>query len=264
MLRMPLALLTLLLMMLRPVAANELYFLGQPIPDIKKPWASADYRQLLEALRTVQTNHTDALPRRGGEFTGPLYQRMINPDNYRSQLNIHIPLEQRQEEARHTLSHLRELMRLYLDFNAAQQPYAGEALGLMSYSLRQQAVLFTLTVEFWMTLSGEERRNPVRVRGLQDTKAAAAQLTRSAFDFLPMIQQFGAAELEQYAAELAVQLPELFVHLPSPARSELIERVNTLAREHAVTGVRERLTGLQPILAAVQADMQTKTVARAD
>lgn len=257
--RPALVLFALLLLILRPLAAAELYFLGQPIPDIGKPWASADYQRLLEALRKVRGSQADALPRRGGEFTGPLYQRMVSRENFRPQLNIYLPLEQRQDEARETLYHLRELMRLYLDFTAADQPYAGEALGLMSHSLRQQAVLFTLTVEFWMTLSDGERQSPVRLRGLGETKAAATQLTRSALDFLEMTRQFGAAELEQYGAELAEQLPELFVHLPAPARGDMLARLDTLAMEHPLPGVRQHLAALQPALLAIEADMRGKS-----
>ena len=248
-----------LLLVLRPLAATELYFLGEPIPDIQRPWSSEDYRQLLDTLRKVQGSQADALPRRGGEFTGPLYQRMVNPENFRPQLNIYVALEQRQEQARDILLHLRELLRLYLDFKAAQQPYASEALGLMSHSLRQQAVLFTLTVEFWMTLSEEERRSPVRLQGLRDTKEAAAQLTRSALDFLDMTRQFGAAELEQYASELSGQLTELIVHLPAPARAEVLARLDSLAREHPLAAVRDRLNALQPTLLAIEDDMRAKS-----
>ena len=123
----------------------------------------------------------------------------------------------------------------------------------------QQAVLFTLTVEFWMTLSEEERRSPVRLQGLRDTKEAAAQLTRSALDFLDMTRQFGAAELEQYASELSGQLPELFVHLPAPARAEVLARLDSLAREHPLAAVRDRLNALQPTLLAIEDDMRAKS-----
>lgn len=255
----PALLALLLLLVLRPLAATELYFLGQPIPDIQRPWGSEDYRRLLDTLRTVRDRQADALPRRGGEFTGPLYQRMVDPENFRPQLNIYVALEQRQNEARETLAHLRELLRLYLDFTVARQPYASEALGLMSHSLRQQAVLFTLTVEFWMTLSEEERHSLVRLQGLRDTKEAAAQLTRSALDFLDMTRQFGAQELEQYAAELTSQLPELFVHLPATSRSEVLARLDSLAREHPLAEVRDRLVALQPTLQAIEDDMRAKS-----
>ncbi len=43
---LPLAIL--LLVLLSPVQAAELFYLGQKIPDIHKPWNSADYQQLLE------------------------------------------------------------------------------------------------------------------------------------------------------------------------------------------------------------------------
>ena len=257
--RASIALLALLLLVLRPLAASELYFLGQPIPDILKPWVSADYRQLLEALHKVRGQQADALPRRGGEFTGPLYRRMVDPENFRAQLNIYQPLEQRQEEARETLLQLRELMRLYLDFSAERQPYASEALGLMSHSLGQQAVLFSLTVEYWITLSAEERRSPVRLQGLRDTKAAAAQLSRSALDLLEMAQQFGAQELAQYAADLASRMPELFVHLPVQARNDLLTRLETQAREHPVVEVRERLGALRPMLLTIEEDMRARS-----
>ncbi|MEM8240122.1 hypothetical protein Q4R49_20715, partial [Morganella morganii subsp. sibonii] len=85
-------------------------------------------------------------------------------------------------------------------FRAAKQPYGAEALGLMSYSLREQSILFTLTVEFWMTLSQAEQRNPARLQGMQETKAAAAMLTGSALDYLGLTAQFERQDLVLYSA----------------------------------------------------------------
>ena len=254
----PLAILlpVLLIMLLRPLHAAELFYLGQKIPDIHKPWNSADYQQLLEALEKVDGSQVNALPRRSGEFTGPIYQRMVSEENFRPQLNIYAPLELRQNEAREALFRLKELMRLYFDFRAAQQPYAAEALGLMTYSLRQQVVLFTLTTEFWMTLSHSEQRNPVRLQGLQETKAAAAMLTSSALDYLGLTQQFGREELVLYSAELAKQLPELFVHLGGGVREQLLERIAQLADRHAYEEVRRSMADLLPVLSGLQRDMQ--------
>jgi hypothetical protein len=252
-----------LLVLLAPVQATELFYLGQKIPDIHKPWNSADYQQLLEALSKVDSTQLNALPRRSGEFTGPIYQRMVSEENFRPQLNIYAPLELRQNEAREALFRLKELMRLYFDFRAVQQPYAAEALGLMSYSLRQQAVLFTLTTEFWMTLSESEQSNPVRLQGLHETKAAAAMLTSSALDYLGLTKQFGREELVLYSAELSKQLPELFIHLSGEVRETLLQRVEQLAQQHAYAEVQQNMRELQPVLLAIQQDVQEKLAAAA-
>lgn len=252
----PLAIL--LLVWLAPAGAAELFYLGQRIPDVNKPWRSDDYRQLREALEKVDSTQANALPRRSGEFTGPIYQRMIAPDNFRPQLNIYAPLELRQNEAREVLFELKELMRLYFDFRAKQQPYAAEALGLMSYSLRQQAILFTLTTEFWMTLSQSEQSNPVRLQGLQETKAAAAMLSSSALDYLELTQAFGRDELLLYSAELSQQLPELFVHLPADVQAQLLTRIEGLASGHRYPQVGQDMASLLPVLQMIHQDVQIK------
>lgn len=256
-----LALAILLLVLLSPVQAAQLFYLGQKIPDIHKPWNSADYQQLLEALNKVDSTQLNALPRRSGEFTGPIYERMVSEENFRPQLNIYSPLELRQNEAREVLFRLKELMRLYFDFRAVQQPYAAEALGLMSYSMRQQAVLFTLTTEFWMTLSAAEQSNPVRLQGLQETKAAAAMLTSSALDYLGLTQQFGRDELLLYSAELSKQLPELFVHLPGDVRALLLARIGQLTEQHRYSEVQATMAELLPVLQGIEQDIQDKLAA---
>lgn len=252
----PLAIL--LLVWLPPAGAAELFYLGQRIPDVNKPWRSDDYRQLREALEKVDSTQANALPRRSGEFTGPIYQRMIAPDNFRPQLNIYAPLELRQNEAREVLFELKELMRLYFDFRAKQQPHAAEALGLMSYSLRQQAILFTLTTEFWMTLSQSEQSNPVRLQGLQETKAAAAMLSSSALDYLELTQAFGRDELLLYSAELSQQLPELFVHMPADVQAQLLTRIEGLASGHRYPQVGQDMASLLPVLQMIHQDVQVK------
>jgi len=247
-----------LLVWLSPVTAAELFYLGQRIPDIHTPWRSGDYRQLREALEKIDGTQANALPRRSGEFTGPIYQRMVSPENFRPQLNIYAPLELRQNEAREVLFELKELMRLYFDFRARQQPYAAEALGLMTYSLRQQAILFTLTTEFWMTLSQGEQSNPVRLQGLQETKAAAAMLGGSALDYLELTQAFGRDELLLYSAELSQQLPELFVHLPVEVQAQLLARLEGLASGHRYPQVRQDMSTLLPVLQMIHQDVQTQ------
>ncbi len=252
----PLAIL--LLVWLPHAGAAELFYLGQRIPDIHKPWRAGDYQQLREALEQLDSTQANALPRRSGEFTGPIYQRMISTENFRPQLNIYAPLELRQNEAREVLFELKELMRLYFDFRAKQQPYAAEALGLMSYSLRQQAILFTLTTEFWMTLSQSEQSNPVRLQGLQETKAAAAMLSNSALDYLELTQAFGRDELLLYSAELSQQLPELYVHLPADVQAGLLKRIEELASNHRYPQVGNDMAALLPVLQMIHRDVQTK------
>ena len=252
----PLAIL--LLVVCRPAAAagNELFYLGQRIPDIQRTWTSEDYQQLIDALKKIEETQANSLPRRSGEFTGPIYQRMVSEENFRLQMNIYAPLELRQNEAREVLFKLKELMRLYFDFRAAKQPYGAEALGLMSYSLREQAILFNLTVEFWMPLAQSEQRNPVRLKGMQEAKAAAAMLTSSALDYLDLTAQFERQDLVLYSAELAKQLPELFVHLPSETRGQLLARVQAFADKHPYPEVRENMRELLPVLQGIQADVQ--------
>ena len=249
----PLAIL--LLVLSAPLRAAELFYLGEKIPDVQRPWNSADYRQMLAALEKIDKTQANALPRRSGEFTGPIYLRLVSEENFKPQLNIYTPLELRQNEAREVLLQLKELMRLYFDFGAKQQPYGAEALGLMTYSMRQQAVLFTLTTEFWTTLSPNEQRNPVRLKGLQEAKAAAAMLTSSALDYLQLSKQFSRDDLVLYGAELAKQLPDLFVHLPATARPELLARIEQLAASHSYPQVRSSLSELVPVLTVIQADV---------
>ena len=249
----PLAIL--LLVLSAPLRAAELFYLGEKIPDVQRPWNSADYRQMLAALEKIDKTQANALPRRSGEFTGPIYLRLVSEENFKPQLNIYAPLELRQNEAREVLLQLKELMRLYFDFGAKQQPYGAEALGLMTYSMRQQAVLFTLTTEFWTTLSPNEQRNPVRLKGLQEAKAAAAMLTSSALDYLQLSKQFSRDDLVLYGAELAKQLPDLFVHLPATARPELLARIEQLAANHSYPQVRSSLSELVPVLTVIQADV---------
>ena len=249
----PLAIL--LLVLCAPVGAAELFYLGEKIPDVQRPWNSADYRQMIAALEKIDKTQANALPRRSGEFTGPIYLRLVSEENFKPQLNIYAPLELRQNEAREVLLQLKELMRLYFDFGAKQQPYGAEALGLMTYSMRQQAVLFTLTTEFWTTLSPNEQRNPVRLKGLQEAKAAAAMLTSSALDYLQLSKQFSRDDLVLYGAELAKQLPDLFVHLPATARPELLARIEQLAANHSYPQVRSSLGELVPVLTVIQADV---------
>ncbi|MCJ8169755.1 hypothetical protein [Atopomonas sediminilitoris] len=241
------------------VQAADIWYLGQKIPDPQQPWRAADYALLRESLSKIDTNQPDALPRRSGQYTGAIYRRLISEENFRYQLNIYTPLELRQYEAQAMLNELKELMRVYFNFRAKFQPYGSEALGLMSYSLRQQAVQFTLTVEYWTTLAQAEQQNPGRLDGLAQTKQAAAMLTSSALDYLGLTSQFSHSDLSLYSHELAALMPELYVHLETPARDELRARLTQLSDEHPLPEVKKALSELLPVLQNVESDLRQKS-----
>ncbi len=242
-----------------PVWAADIWYLGQKIPDPQQPWRASDYALLQKALKQIDLSQPDALPRRSGQYTGAIYRRLISEENFRYQLNIYLPLELRQLEAQAMLEQLKELMRVYFNFRAKLQPYGSEALGLMSYSLRQQAVQFTLTVEYWTTLAKNEQQNPARLQGLAETKQGAAMLTSSALDYLALTSQFGHHDLALYANELAALMPELYVHLEIEARDELRTRLTTLASDHPLPPVKTALADLLPVLQVVETDLRDKS-----
>ena len=97
---------------------------------------------------------------------------------------------------------------------------------------------------------------PARLQGMQETKAAAAMLTGSALDYLGLTAQFERQDLVLYSAELAREMPELFIHLPSPVRAQLLERIAGFAKDHPYPEVRDNMRDLQPVLQAIQADVE--------
>ncbi|CAM3545554.1 hypothetical protein [Parendozoicomonas haliclonae] len=240
--------LLLLTLLSAPLKANELWYLGQKIPDVNRAWNSADYRELLQALKTIDETQPDALPRRDGSYTGAVFERMVSEDNLREQMDIYQSLDYRREEASRILYSLREIMRLYFDFSAKQQPYGREALSLMRHSLRQQAVLFELTVEFWLTLPESDQQSRDRLEGLMDTKSAAALLASSSLDYLSLDSQFNPDVLELYAYELGKTFPELFVHLLPDDRARLLTKVTQQSQQHKLPAVRQAMETLKPVL----------------
>ena len=91
---------------------------------------------------------------------------------------------------------------------------------------------------------------------MQETKAAAAMLTGSALDYLGLTAQFERQDLVLYSAELAKEMPELFIHLPSPVRAQLLERIADFAKDPPYPEVRGNMRDLQPVLQAIQADVE--------
>ncbi len=231
-----------------PATAKQLRYLDQPIPDIKQNWRADDYELALDSLITIKKSQPDLLPKRRGEFTGPVYDRFISEDNFRFQLNIKEPVEVRREEAIRVSIALKEMMRSYFDFKAKKQRYGSEALGIMSYSLRQQAIFFTLTVEYWLTLPQGEATHPDRLMELDEHKRGAASLLSSAFKYLALTGYFDREDLEVYGWELAHITPELFVHLPMAKQQSIVIQVENMMDSHESIQVREAMTKLHPNL----------------
>lgn len=234
------------LLVISPLSsAKQLKYLGQPFPDIKKSWNADDYELALDSLITIQKSEPDLLPKRQGEFTGAVYDRFISEDNFRYQLDIKQPIEERREESIRVSVVLKEMMRTYFDFKAKKQPYGAEALGIVSYSLRQQAIFFTLTVEHWLNLPQIETKTPARLAELAEYKNGAASLLSSAFKYLALVSFFDREDLEIYGWELAHISPELFVHLPLAKQQSILIQVENLRDNHDYPQVQEAMTKLQ-------------------
>ncbi len=231
-------------------AEQSVWYLGYRIPSTDRPWVAADYAKMLETLKAISQEKPDMLPRRGGEFTGDLYDRMVSQENFRPQLSIYSSAVMRREEAFSILQYLQEIMKVYFDFKAKKQVYGAEALGLMAYSIRQQAVLFTVTVEFWMSLSPNDQNNPARIQGLLSSKEAAASLAISALDYLKLSNQFDTNHLIVYAYEISDSIGDLYVHLRSDDRVIIKKKVLELSRTHELEDVRKALDRLYKILTA--------------
>ncbi|GAA3939360.1 hypothetical protein [Litoribacillus peritrichatus] len=246
--RIFISLMTLGLIVSSPVHAKQLKYLDQPFPDIKQNWRADDYELALDSLVTIQKSQPDLLPKRRGEFTGPVYDRFISEDNFRFQLDIKEPVEMRREEAVRVSIALKEMMRTYFDFKAKKQVYGSEALGIMSYSLRQQAIFFTLSVEYWLSLPQEETKQPQRLGELEEHKRGAASLLSSAFKYLALTGYFDREDLEVYGWELAHITPELFVHLPLAKQQSIALQVENLKDDHESHQVVEAMTKLHPNL----------------
>lgn len=225
-------------------SAKQLKYLGQPFPDIKKSWNADDYELALDSLITIQKSEPDLLPKRRGEFTGAVYDRFISEDNFRYQLDIKQPIEERREESVRVSVVLKEMMRTYFDFKAKKQSYGAEALGIVSYSLRQQAIFFTLTVEYWLGLPQIETKTPTRLAELAEYKNGAASLLSSAFKYLALVSFFKRKDLEVYGWELAHITPELFVHLPLAKQQSILIQVENLRDSHDYPQVQEAMTKL--------------------
>lgn len=60
--RLPWPLAILLLVLCLPAGAADLYYLGQKLPDLQRPWGSPEYQQLIEALERIDKTQANALP----------------------------------------------------------------------------------------------------------------------------------------------------------------------------------------------------------
>lgn len=252
----------LITLLLSPLGvAKQLKYLGQPFPDIKSNWRADDYELALDSLITIQKSEPDLLPKRRGEYTGAVYDRFISEDNFRYQLDIKQPVEERREEAVRVSIVLKEMMRTYFDFKAKKQPYGAEALGIVTYSLRQQAIFFTLTVEYWLNLPEVETQTPARLAELKEHKNGAASLLSSAFKYLALVSFFDREELEVYGWELAHISPELFVHLPLAKQQSILFQIENLKDNHDYPQVQEAMTKLHSTFVEL-IEQHKKTIAQ--
>jgi hypothetical protein len=224
--------------------AKQLQYLGQPFSDIKQSWRADDYEQALKSLKIIKQSEPSLLPKRRGEFTGAVYDRFISEENFRYQLDIKQPIAERREESIKVSIVLKEMMRSYFDFKEKKQAYGAEALGIMSYSLRQQAIFFTLTVEYWLSLPEREQTAPNRLEELNQHKQGAAALLSSAFKYLSLNGFFKRQDLEIYSWELAHITPELFVHLPLAKQQSILIQVENLKDNHESNQVQQAMNKL--------------------
>lgn len=115
---------------------------GGPSPDAV--WSAGNYT----TLKRLIDERVIPLPRVRPHFTGPLFERMTNPDNFVETITANVPLPDRLRNAGALTTAAAELLKLYAQQHGARVNVEDELTFLYTYLLQMVARTAELQREF--------------------------------------------------------------------------------------------------------------------
>ncbi len=145
-----------------PYPDNSLYIeqyqeLGIPSPN--KVWNAAEYKRAVKVITGFYNVDKWSIPRKNSPYSGALFERMTQLENFKIISESSIPLQERLKEHDELLLSLGQLLNMYNEPQAVTQRFGIETLSFLVLSAQTTEYSISIVQELQKMMSGKGLKN---------------------------------------------------------------------------------------------------------
>lgn len=231
-----------------PYPDNSLYAtqyqeFGMPLPD--ELWNASEYKRAVQVITGFYKVDKWSIPRKGSEYSGDLFERMIKLENFEIILDKSEPLQERLREHDELLRAVNQFLNMYMESNETEQRFGIEVLNLLNLSAHTTKYSIGVIKELQAIMSERGIRNSDL--DLMHDKLIAGVGT-SIEDNLILIEQdykqYSAKDIEWFTVEIVDWALGMKEYLSENQVVELKNKISLIIDNHPNKNIRSSLKTL--------------------
>jgi len=226
----------------RTLRAESYVEMGMPSYDRK--WIGKDFLVAAQVLQTVAQRDAGELPRYGSLKSGPMFDRIVSPQNLTFLTDKSLTLSDRTASGFYAVTGLTQILKTYLAAVEAKKVGAGNVVELMGAELRYCNVLGQLNEEVRLSIPANDPNRAARLEGLKRARAGMAVAVSGVLEMLT-VTDCSAASRARLAQVCLETLPSIIPRLTTASQTEMLLRLDTLIDAPQVEAFRPTIVQLR-------------------
>jgi hypothetical protein len=222
---------------------EEYVHLGLPAPD--KAWSADDMAKAAEVLGAIAQQGYQHLPRYKSKRSGEMFARLTSPQNLDFFKNRSLPLGSRMPPLLDFGQANTHIFKLYLPGFVNKEIRDTEIVELWGAQLRSTTMMLELLDEFLPTITKDDPKYQVRMRGLDRVKRGLAEVVAGGLQTLTERATYRTRELVKLIGFEEVSFPLIVPRLLPADRTATLAQLDKLQNDTT-------LIDLQPSLGVLR------------
>lgn len=233
---------------IQPYPDNSLYpeqyqELGMPKPEVV--WNGTAYKSAAKVIKKFYSVDKWSLPRKDSDYSGKLFERMINIENFEVIADKSESLQERLREHDEIINGINQFLNFYYEPNEQEQRFGAEFLAVLATSAKSTEYSINIIKEVQTMMSGRNRRNS-DLDLMHDKLIAGVETSME--EYFNIIsknyQQYNQKDIEQFSEEITTWMYNMIHYLSQTQLKNIINQANSISEQHIYNDVQKNFKSI--------------------
>lgn len=239
-----------------PYPDNSLYpeqYQEYGMPKPEELWNGSEYKRAIKVIKGFYNVDKWSLPRKDSEYSGDLFERMTNMENFEIILDKSESLQERLREHDEIINSVNQFLNLYYEPNEKKQRFGTEVLSLLIVSAKSTEYSIDIIKELQTMMSGRNMRNSdldlmhdKLIAGVEKTMEEHFRIINND------VNQYSQKDIEQFSAEITTWMYDVIKYLNQTQLTNIITQVNNISERHIYNSVQKDFKSILKALKKLQ------------
>lgn len=231
-----------------PYPDNSLYpeqYQEYGMPKPEELWNGSEYRRAVKVVKGFYKVDKWSLPRKDSEYSGSLFARITNMENFEIITDKSASLQERLREHDEIINSLNQFLKLYYEPNEKEQRFGAEVLALFTTSAKSTEYSIDVVKELQTMMSSRNQRNGELDLMHDKLIAGVTKTIEEHFNIINKdYERYNQEDIEQFSKEITAWSLDMTTYLNDTQLTTIMTRVNDIAENHIYNRVQKDFKAL--------------------